>query len=106
MKFIFALLAVFTLTANANYYMFGPPVEGTATDTSTKVMDQNTLRSYLIILNTGGTDIYVKFGSAQSATEGIKIPSGWNYEPEVAPSNSVWVVTASSTSTYTIMQGQ
>ncbi len=106
MKFLVLLLTLFTLNAPANNILFGPPVAGTATVTSTQVMAKNSLRTYLIILNTGSNSMYVKFGSAQSGTEGILIPAGWNYEPDLAPSNSVWVVTASSTTSYTIMQGQ
>lgn len=112
MKKFFALILIWVFlflpaTASANYYMFSAPVTGTATSTSTKVLNQNNLRSYLIIINNSSTvTLYVKFGSAQSGTEGVTIPPLGNYEPFKAPANSVYLDTASSTAAYTIIQGQ
>lgn len=84
---------------------FGPPVPVTATVTSTKVLDANSLRSYLIIQNTGSVSVIVKFNSVQSGTEGIVIPAGGNYEPILAPGGSVWLRSASSTAAVTLLQG-
>ncbi|MFI5416187.1 MAG: hypothetical protein ACHQXJ_02415 [Nitrososphaerales archaeon] len=68
-------------------------------------MSGNAARTYLIIMNTGGNTVIVKFGSVQSALEGVPIPAGGSYEPIEAPGNSVWIETASATSTVTLMQG-
>lgn len=105
------LLSVFlALTVSsfsfANYTMFGPPLTVSVTGTSTQALAQNGLRTYLLIVNTGANTIIVKFGSAQSGTEGVPIPPGGNYEPSKAPANSVFLETASSTSTASIIQGQ
>lgn len=104
---IYAAALIFPTVVFANFIMFGAPVTGTATGTSTKVLNQNGLRTYLIIINNSSTvTMYVKFGSAQTGTEGVAIPPLGNYEPIKAPSNSVYIDTASSTAAYTMIEGQ
>ena len=92
--------------AEANGNMFGQPVIASSAQVSTKVLNQNGLRNYLLIQNTGSVPLLIKLGSAQSALEGISIPVGGNYEPIKAPSNSVWAKTVSGTGTMTIIEGQ
>lgn len=78
----------------------------TATTSSTQVLAQNNLRTYLLIQNTGAVGVIVKVATAtQSAGEGILIPSGGSYEPINAPFNAVWLESVSGTSTVTIVQG-
>ena len=104
MKLIFILFCALTIKASA-YDLFGPPVTVTVTSTSTQELAQDNLRAYLLIVNNGAVPVYVKFGSAQTGTEGVAIPAGGNYEPYHAPANSVWMDTASSTASCTIIQG-
>jgi hypothetical protein len=101
---LFLLLAL-CLSAPSQADSFYAPVAVTATTTSTLAMAKNNMRGYLIIVNTGSVTVYAKFGSAHSATEGIPIPAGGSYEPIQAPVNSVYLVTASSTSAVTLLQG-
>lgn len=104
---LFFSLVLASVTARANQTLFGAPLAVSATVTSTSVKAKNTLRTYLLIQNTGALPVVVKFGSVQnSATDGIVIPAGGNYEPFLAPANSVWIRTASSTSTVIIVEGQ
>lgn len=101
------LLGVQTTPIYANGVLFGPPHVITVTTTSTKYADQNSLRTYLLIQNKSATiPVIVKFGSVQTGTEGITIAPGGNYEPNKAPSNSFYLVTASSTAAVTWQEGQ
>jgi hypothetical protein len=101
------LLVFASLTARANQVLFGPPHVVGITATSTAIRPKNSLRTYLIIQNIGALPVVVKFGSIQDdATDGVVIPAGGNYEPFLAPANSVWIRTASSTSTVVLIEGQ
>ena len=104
---IVLLLAFAPQSYAANNILFGAPVTVTVTNSSTQELAANPLRSYLIMVNNSATvPVYVRFGHVQSGTEGVTIPPGGNYEPFEAPSNSVFMVTASSTASVTIIQGQ
>lgn len=106
-NFILAFLFSFFLFCNSALATtsYSAPVLITATATSTLVMPANAFRIYLLIVNTGSNPVIVKLGSVQSALEGIPIPAGGSYEPIQAPGNGVWIETASSTSTVTLVQG-
>jgi hypothetical protein len=109
MRFILSVLFFFFYTgyAYALINSFKAPVVVTATVTSTQVLAANNLRTYLIIMNQGSSvNVIVKFGSVQSAGEGVVIPPGGAYEPLLAPGNSVWLESASSTSAVTLIEGQ
>lgn len=97
---------LFVTPTKGNQVLYGPPVVVTATVTSTKIMNANSLRKYLIIVNRGTSiTAVVKFGSVQSGTEGVPIPPGGSYEPTFAPGNSVYAVTGSSTTALTLIEG-
>ena len=106
MRMILSFICFLFLTHTADATSFSAPVEVTATTTSTQVMAANGFRSYLLIVNSGPKDIIVKFGSAQTANEGVIVPAGGVYEPNLAPSNTIWMKTTSSTSAVTLIQGQ
>lgn len=106
MKYILALaLFLSPMLVAGNYTVFFAPVSFSSTTASTLALASNSMRTYLLIQNTGSTSIIVKFGSVQSASEGVTIPAGWNYEPNLAPTNSVWIKSASGTNAVTIQQG-
>ena len=75
------------------------------TITGTQVLPYNRYRSYLLIQNKGASDVYLKFDTTHTATEGIKITAGGNYEPYKVPFNSLHMVTASGTSSITVNGG-
>ena len=102
--FIFLMLVVSSIAFAQSFYK--APVETTATVTSTLILPQNNLRRYLLIQNKGAVNIIIKFGSVQSGTEGIIIPSGGNYEPSVVPMGALYMRSASSTSAVMIEEGQ
>lgn len=76
-----------------------------ATVTSTKFMDQNTNRNYLLIQNNGATNVTVTFGAAQSGSEGIVIPPGGSYEPIKAFWDAVYLKAASGTDSVVLIEG-
>jgi hypothetical protein len=93
-------------TARANQVLFGPPHTVTVNGTSTQYLPANTLRTYLIIQNAGAVNVIVKFGGVQTGSEGVVIGPGGNYEPIKAPANSVYMISASSTASVTLVEGQ
>lgn len=107
MKYILPLvLFFFSIQAKAQSVVFAAPVAFSVTSTSTLALAPNGKRNYLIIINTGAVAAIVKFGSVQSANEGISIPPGGNYEPWQAAANVMYAKTASGSTTLTIVQGQ
>lgn len=61
-------------------------------DSSSKpVLNQNDLRNYLVIQNNGATDVFINFGN-KATTGNIRIIAGGNYEPLIAPTNSIYLV--------------
>jgi len=57
--------------------------------------DQN--RRYLRIQHksAGGPSLYIKLGSAHSATEGIELRDGEEWEPHLVPVEAIYMVAAS-----------
>jgi hypothetical protein len=106
MRVILTLVLFFSAVARANQTLYGPPHTVTVNGTSTQYLPQNGLRTYLIIQNNGSVNIIVKFGSVQTSTEGLVIVPGGNYEPIWAPANSVYIESASSSASVTIVEGQ
>lgn len=104
MKILLAIMLfssqVFATTA------FYAPVEITATTTSTKVMNTNNLRTYLLIQNKGSIGVYVAFAAQAGATDGVLIAAGGAFEPNLSPINEIWIQSASSTSDVVLVQGQ
>lgn len=96
---IFSMAAVEKFTVNVQSYL-------TATVTSAQILGTNNNRKYLLIQNTGAQSIILKFDTVQSASEGIVISAGGNYEPISAPTDPLFIRSASGTSTYTLIEGQ
>lgn len=103
-KYILFLLTLFSSGAFANFIMFGSPSYVSVTSSSSVVLPQNNLRTYLLIVNSGANAIYVKFGAPASTTS-IPIPAGGNYEPLQPPSNSVNLICPTG-SFATVIEGQ
>ncbi len=76
-----------------------------ATGTSTLILARNELRTYLLIQNLGTATIIVKFNAAQSATEGIQIPAGGSFEPNLAPRDSVYIESSTGTQSFMLLEG-
>lgn len=103
-KPLLILFALICGISNANPVMFGSPSFVSVTSTSTQVLPFNNLRSYLLIVNTGGAPIYANFGAPGSGS-GIPIPAGGNYEPLQVPGNAIYLISPSG-SLATVLQGQ
>jgi hypothetical protein len=79
--------------------------EFAATTTSTLAVAANSIRNALIIDNRAAVAIYVKFGSAHSATEGISIAANTYREFTKVPTDAIYIKTASSTGNVGIFTG-
>ena len=106
MRFILSLLFILGFGLYSEAVSFSSPVMTTATVTSTQVMAANGFRTYFLLVNNGSNAVIIKFGSVQTAGEGIVVPPGGSYEPIEAPSNSVFVETLTGSSSITLIQGQ
>ena len=62
-------------------------------------------RSYLLVQNKGTDSVILKLGSVHSASEGIVIVVGGNYEPIRVPKDSVYLKATSGTQTVSIVEG-
>lgn len=80
--------------------------EITATTTPAQVVGANMRRKYLLVLNKGTQDVYLKFETAPTGTQGILIPRGGNYESIDVPISPAFVKTNASTSALFWMEGQ
>lgn len=108
MKVLLGIVFLFLATYSPD--IFGVTVaksqtELTATTTSTKYLENNSLRNYLLIVNKGSVTIYVKFGSASTGTDGVPIVAGGNYEPFEAPIDSVYIKSSSGSQPVLIFEG-
>lgn len=74
-----------------------------AASTSQPCMPANASRRYLLIQNHGSTDMWlnVEGGTATGAQPSIRIPSGGNFEPIVAPRGAVAVFSSQQGLAYT-----
>lgn len=105
LSLLFTLSMPFENVAHANNVIYGAPISRSVSATPSQVFAKNSLRAYLLLVNVGSNPIYVAFDS--SASVGIPIPPGGNYEPNGdAPANAIFVFTASSTSNVVATQGQ
>lgn len=76
------------------------------TTTSTKIVNADKDRNYLLIQNKGLCDLIVKVGSVQTASEGIVIISGGSWEPSRPPREAVWAKGSTCTDTTLINEGR
>lgn len=105
-KILLAIISMCFVASPAYATVFyATPSVVSLTTASTKLLDQDNMRTYLIIQNQGTANIIVKAFSAITGTEGVIIPPGGNYEPYLAPGNAVYAKSATGTNSVTIVQG-
>lgn len=93
---------ILTITLGAYASTFSRS-SATVTTTSAMVVDKDPFREYLLIQNNGASNVLVKMDSAHSASEGIVIVPGGNYEPFVAPTNAIYLKAASGSNAVEIL---
>lgn len=76
------------------------------TTTSTQIVAARPKRTYLLIQNNGTDSVIVKFKTAQSASEGVVIQAGGNYEPYKGVYDAVFMKSASGTQSVTVVEGE
>lgn len=81
-------------------------VTASVTGTSTLIMPADPYRNYLLIQNLGTASIIVKFGSVQTASEGITIVGGGAYEPIKGMFDSIYAKSASGTQSAVFLSGE
>jgi hypothetical protein len=74
-----------------------------AASTSQPCMPANASRRYLLIQNHGSADLWINAegGSATGAQPSIRIPSGGNFEPIVAPRGAIAIFSSQQGLAYT-----
>lgn len=79
----------------------------TVTGTSTKFLDVNHNRVYLLIQNLDASaTLFVKLGSTISGSEGISIPAnGGSVEYAVSPESSLWMKSSSGSISVVVIEG-
>lgn len=81
-------------------------LEINANTTSQMVLDINLKRRYFLLQNKGNLPVYVAFDDNQTSDQGIKVAAGGNWEPSKAPTNRIYLKTASGTSQVVVIYGQ
>lgn len=77
-------------------------VLGTA---SLQMLPVNPNRTYLMIQNTGASQVIVKVGSAIAGSEGIQIAGGSTWSPVIPPINAIYGKAGVSTDIVQIIEG-
>ncbi len=74
---------------------------------SVQLLAANQRRSYLIIQNNGGANIFVTFDRPASLSTGVQILGGinGNYEPLTPPVSSVWATALAGINNVVIIEG-
>jgi len=79
---------------------------GTATTTAVAVLTNNQNRKYLLIQNLGSENLYFSTEDFSDENDAIRIAPDGNYEPWLAPQNSIYLKTATATTLFSIVEGQ
>lgn len=103
-----SLILIFAATAIAGGFAVSIDSTTTAsvTTTSALLVPADPYRNYLLIQNNGSDIIIVKAVSAQSGSEGIKIPAGGSYEPIKGIIDAIYAKSASGTQSVTVVSGR
>lgn len=75
------------------------------TTSSTQILAKNINRRCLMVVNKGSTNIYIKFDSVHSSTEGIMLVPTGSWEPDNVPTNSIFMESASGTDAVSVIEG-
>lgn len=73
--------------------------------TSVQLLAANQKRTYLIIINTLATTIFVTFDRPASISTGVPILGQGNYEPLTPPVSSVWAISTGTNIPVVIVEG-
>jgi hypothetical protein len=99
-------LIIFCFFVFAATFVVTSQTSGTATTTSTQILSARQDRNYLVVINNGDEDVYLKIGSIHSGTEGILITAGGSWEPASVPIESIWIKASTGTQAYSIVEGR
>lgn len=80
--------------ASGNVVRFSARFSQTTTAATTRsdaVLPGNDKRSYLLIQNNSSLPVWIGFSQLAATNKGIKIDPGGNYEPDVVPTNDIYL---------------
>lgn len=117
-----ALLAALVQSQQRRNAQYGAFAWSLAAWAKIQVLQQNPIRSYLLIQNVGSGDLMVLFESGPASaqdlsgasgqaqltveqTRAVRIVAGGNYEPLVAPSNQITIFTLGTASNGVVLEG-
>lgn len=107
MRFLLALLLVIPSFAQAYNCKITSQADAPIITTSALIIAKQNNRKCLIIDNKdSGINVYVKFGSAHSGTEGLLLRANTRWEAMVPPHEDVYIKAASGTPTVGFMAGE
>lgn len=74
---------------------------------SVQLLASNQRRSYLLIQNNGGANVFITFDRPASLSTGVQIVGGINgsYEPLTPPVSSVWAIALAGINNVVIIEG-
>jgi hypothetical protein len=104
MKYLLALLLSVPCFGISDKYSIKTQADASIS-TSALQLPFRASRSYLLVQNKGTDSVIVKFGSVHSASEGILILPGGNYEPAKVPVDSMYLKASSGTQVVAIIEG-
>lgn len=78
----------------------------TVATSSIQLVAADQQRNYILIQNTGATNLIIKMVTAQTGSEGIIIPPGGSYEPIKAYRDAIFGKSASGSNSVTIIEGR
>lgn len=77
----------------------------TVTNASQQLLGENHARRYLYIQNKGSAAVYINFGAAATAANGILLAaSGGSWSTNIAPVDSVHAIAASGSNAVVVVQ--
>lgn len=109
MKFLSVVILSVFISIHAlagEYFEVAQQPEISVTTTSVKLVDARGNRTYLLIQNKGTQNVYLKFGSANTGTEGILLAAKGNYEPFKIPTAAVYAISESGTQNVIVIEGK
>lgn len=79
----------------------------TAGAASVQLLAANQRRSYLLVQNNGGANVFITFDRPASLSTGVQIVGGINgsYEPLTPPVSSVWAIALAGINNVVIIEG-
>lgn len=104
--FLFLLIPIFTHATPGFNCKIITQSEFAATASSAVALAVNGNRRCFMVQNKSGADIFLKYNSVHTASEGIKLANGEIFEPAIVPMSSVYIETATGSGAVVVIAGE